>query len=103
MDYFPRQLGIVEERSKKEGLTNVETILSDGKTGLPDACIDVIWMCDVLHEIKERRAVLEELHRVLKSGGVLAIYDGMKERVLSYTGGLFSLAEGDGKFLTFVK
>ncbi|MFC1932568.1 class I SAM-dependent methyltransferase [Chloroflexota bacterium] len=103
LDYFPRQLEIVEEKSKKEGLTNVETILSDGKTGLPDEYVDVIWMCDVLHEIKERRAVLEELHRVLRREGVLAIHDGMREEVLSYTSGLFSLAERDGKFLRFVK
>ena len=103
LDYFPRQLEIVEEKSKKEGLTNVETILSDGKTGLPDEYIDVIWMCDVLHEVKERRAVLEELHRVLRSEGVLAIYDGMRERVLSYTNGLFSLTGRGERLLRFAK
>ena len=103
LDYFPRQLGIVEERSEKAGLTNVETILSDGKIGLPDECIDVVWMCDVLHEIKERREVLEELHRVLRSEGVLAIYDGMREKVLNYTNGLFSLVRRDDKLLKFTK
>ena len=103
LDYLPPQLKIIDEQSRKEGLTNIETILSDSKTGLPDECIDVIWMCDVLHEIKEKRAVLEELHRVLKNEGVLAIYDGMKDKVLSYTAGLFSLSKKDNKLLTFVK
>ena len=103
LDYFPRQLEIVEEKSKKEGLNNIETMLSDSKIGLPDECIDVIWMCDVLHEIKERRAVLEELHRVLKREGVLAIHDGMRDEVLSYTNGLFSLTVKDGKLLKLVK
>ncbi len=103
LDCFPRQLEIVEEKSKQEGLTNIETILSDGKTGLPDECVDVIWMCDVLHEVEERRVVLEELHRVLRREGVLAIYDGMRERVLSYTNGLFSLTGRDGKLLKFIK
>ncbi len=103
LDYFPRQLEIVEEKSRKEGLMNVETILSAGETGLPAESIDVIWMCDVLHEVKERRAVLEELHRVLKREGVLAIYDGMRDEVLSYTNGLFSLTERDGKLLKFIK
>ena len=103
LDYFPRQLEIVEEQSKKEGLTNVETILSDRNTGLPDACIDVIWMCDVLHEVKERRAVLEELYRVLRREGILAIHDGMKERVLNYTSDLFSLTSRDGKLFSFAK
>ncbi len=103
LDYFRRQLGIVEGRLKKEGLTNVKTIHSSGKTGLPAESIDVVWMCDVLHEIKERRAVVEELHRVLRRGGTLAIHDGMREAVLSYTDGLFSLMEKDDKFLRLVK
>ncbi len=103
LDYFPRQLEIVEEKSEKAGLTNIETILSDSKTGLPDECVDVIWMCDVLHEVKERREVLEELHRVLKREGFLAIYDSMGEGVLSYTSGLFSLTERDNKLLRFAK
>lgn len=103
LDCFPRQLKIVRERARKEGLTNIETILSDGKTGLPDECIDTIWMCDVLHEVKQRRAVLEELHRVLRRDGILAIHDGMREKVLSYTTGLFSLIGRDGKLLRFAK
>jgi len=103
LDYFPRQLEIVEEKSEKAGLTNIETILSDSKTGLPDESVDVIWMCDVLHEVKERREVLEELHRVLKREGFLAIYDSMGGRVLSYTNGLFSLTRKDGKLLKFAK
>ena len=103
LDCFPRQLEIVRRRSRKEGLSNIETILSASKTGLPDESVDVVWMCDVLHEIPEKRAVLEELHRVLKKEGVLAIYDGMKDKVLEYTQNLFSLSERDGKLLTFVK
>ncbi len=103
LDYFQRQLEIVVERSKKLGLSNIETILSKKATGLPDESIDVIWMCDVLHEIKERHAVLEELHRVLKSEGLLAIHDGMRDEVLNYTDGLFSLTEKDGKFFRFAK
>ena len=103
LDYFPRQLEMVKERAGQEGLTNIETILSDSKTGLPDKCVDVIWMCDVLHEVKERRAVLEELHKVLRREGVLAIYDGMRERILDYTNGLFSLTGRDGKLFRFAK
>lgn len=103
LDCFPRQLKIVEAKARKEGLSNIETILSESKTGLPNECIDIVWMCDVFHEIKQKRAVLEELHRVVKREGVLAIYDGMKDKVLSYTEGLFSLNGKDGKFLEFAK
>lgn len=103
VDYFPRQLEMVGRQSEKAGLSNIETILSDSQTGLPDESVDTIWLCDVLHEIKERRAVLEELHRVLKNEGVLAIHDGMKDRVLDYTEGLFSLIGQDEKLLRFDK
>ena len=103
LDCLPRPLKIVAGRARKEGLTNIETILSDRRTGLPDECIDVVWMCDVFHEVRQRRAVLEELYRVLRTDGILAIYDGMREKVLGYTTGLFSLISQDGKLLTFVK
>ncbi|MEE8418683.1 MAG: class I SAM-dependent methyltransferase [Dehalococcoidales bacterium] len=103
LDYFPQQLKIVERKAAKAGLSNIETILSSNKTGLPDDSVDIIWMCDVLHEIKERRAVLKELHRVLKKEGALAIYDGMGEETLDYTQELFSLAGRDEKFFRFTK
>lgn len=103
LDCFPRQLEIVAAKSAKEGLRNIETILSDKGTDLPEECIDVIWMCDVLHEIPKKRSVLEELYRILRSDGILAIYDGMRENVLDYTGGLFSLTGRDDKFLRFTK
>ena len=103
LDYFPRQLEIVTERSARAGLVNVETIHSANKTGLPDESVDVIWMCDVLHEIKERREVLTELHRVLRRDGTLALHDGMREKALDYTADLFSLTSRDDKFLRFTK
>ncbi len=40
---------------------------------------------------------------MLKREGVLAIYDGTGDRVLSYVMGLFSLDRRDGKLLKFVK
>jgi len=103
LDCFPRQLEIVEDKLKNEGLTNIETILSENKTGLPDNCVDVAWMCDVLHEVKERREVVEEMHRVLREEGLLVIYDGMRERILDYTTDLFALAGRDDKFFRFTK
>lgn len=103
LDCFPRQLQIVDEKSRKEKLTNIATINSERNTGLPNECIDIIWVCDVLHEVKERRSVLEELHRVLRKEGTLAIYDSMRKEVLDYTDGLFSLTGIDDKLLRFAK
>lgn len=103
LDRSPRQLKIVKKKASKAGLPNIVTICSDNKTGLSDECIDIVWICDAFHEIRQKRAVLEEMHRVLKSEGVLAIYDGMRDEILSYTKGLFSLTGRDDKLLRFVK
>jgi ubiquinone/menaquinone biosynthesis C-methylase UbiE len=103
LDRFPRQLRIVKTRAGKEGLSNIEVILSDLEIGLPDESVDIIWMCDVFHEIRQKREVLEESCRVLKSGGILVIHDGMKDRILHYTDGLFSLNGRHGNLCRFVK
>ena len=103
LDCFPRQLEEVNALARKKGLNNITTILSDCETGLPDVCVDAIWMCDVFHEIKLRREVLAELRRILKNGGTLTIYDGMKDEVLKYTTGSFSLINKEGKLLHFSK
>jgi len=65
--------------------------------------VDIIWMCDVFHEVRQKRAALEELHRVLKKDGILAIHDSMKDRVLTYTGGLFLLNGKHGNLLRLIK
>jgi ubiquinone/menaquinone biosynthesis C-methylase UbiE len=103
LDYFERQLSIVQKRISENGLTNVETIRTDSEIALPDESVDVVWMCDVLHEIREKRTVMAELHRVLKREGALAIYDGMGHKTLEYTSDLFSLARNDSKFFRFTK
>ena len=103
LDCFPRQLEIVAKNSRKKGYENIETILSDRDIGLPARHVDVIWMCDVFHEVPQKRVVVDELHRVLKKDGILSIYDGMKDKVLEYTGGLFTLDRRDGKLLIFHK
>lgn len=103
LDYFKRQLGIVKRKVAKKGLHNVETIHSDSKTHLPDESVDVVWMCDVLHEVRKKKMVMRELHRVLKREGALVIYDGMGDKTLEYTGNLFTLTRKDEKLFKFTK
>jgi ubiquinone/menaquinone biosynthesis C-methylase UbiE len=99
LDYQERQLQIVQKRAGKAGLNNVQTVLSEQKVKLPDESLDVVWMCDVLHEVREKRQVLEEVKRLLKPTGKLIIYDGLKEKLLPFTEGIFSLEKQDGKLL----
>jgi ubiquinone/menaquinone biosynthesis C-methylase UbiE len=56
-------------------LPNVETILSDCNTGLPNDSIDVVLLYDTFHDLADQDGVLKELHRVLKPNGILSFSD----------------------------
>jgi ubiquinone/menaquinone biosynthesis C-methylase UbiE len=80
LDVHPLAVEMVKKLAEKNQLANVETILSDRKTGLPDDSIDVVLLYDVFHDLKNPDGVLEELHRVLKPNGILSLSDHhMKE------------------------
>jgi len=81
VDKDPGQLDIVQHRAASERLGNVKRINTSGQSDLPmeDACIDVVLVYDVLHSSYfpysvDRRKLLSEAQRVLKSGGLLSIY-----------------------------
>jgi ubiquinone/menaquinone biosynthesis C-methylase UbiE len=63
------------EQLKKEGIGNIETILSsDLKTGLKDQSVDVVLLYDVIHLIEDRATLFTEIHRILKSDGLVSVY-----------------------------
>jgi ubiquinone/menaquinone biosynthesis C-methylase UbiE len=71
LDKEPYALDVVKKNAKSEGLSNIETILSDGETGLSDDSIDCVLLIGVLPEFTDREKLLRELHRVCKADGVL--------------------------------
>ena len=75
LDIHPLAVRRVQDIASKKSLTNVETILSDCKTGLPDNSVDVVLLYDTLHTLSDPDGVLKELHRVLKPDGVLSFND----------------------------
>ena len=75
LDTHPLAIQRVQSIASKKQLTNVETICSDCKTGLPDKCIDVALLYDTLHGLSEPNEVLGELRRVLKPNGILSLSD----------------------------
>jgi SAM-dependent methyltransferase len=81
LDIHPLAVGRVERIASRKHLANVETILSDCETGLDSASLDVVLLYDVFHHLGDREGVLQELHRVLRPGGILSFSDHhMKER-----------------------
>jgi ubiquinone/menaquinone biosynthesis C-methylase UbiE len=75
LDVQPLAIEMVKKIAAKNKLTNVETILSERKTGLADESIDVALLYDVFHDLTDPEGVLEELRRVLKVDGILSLSD----------------------------
>jgi ubiquinone/menaquinone biosynthesis C-methylase UbiE len=75
LDAHPLALARVRRIRATMRLTNVETILSECETGLPDDAVDVVLLYDVLHDLSDKGKVLRELRRVLKPGGLLSFSD----------------------------
>jgi ubiquinone/menaquinone biosynthesis C-methylase UbiE len=107
LDIHPLAIKAVEHKAKKKKLTNITTILSDRDTGLPEESIDVVLLYDTIHMITDKRALLKELHRVMKPNGLLSIWVGhMKVKDVSEVvtkNGLFSLRDQRGRLLNFEK
>lgn len=62
LDVTPLAVKMVKNLVEKNGLKNVETIISDCATGLPDKSLDVVLLYDVLHGLEDNKAVLKEIH-----------------------------------------
>ncbi len=107
LDINPLAARAVQKISSKKGLTNVETITSDCRTGLPDDSIDVVLLYDILHELSDPNSVLKELHRVLKPGGTLSLSDHHmnEDEIISKMtrSGLFKLQKKGEKTYNFQK
>ena len=73
LDIHPLAVQRVQQIASRKQLTNVKTICSDCKTGLPDSSIDVVLFYDIFHDLSEPDRVLSELHRVLKPDGILSL------------------------------
>jgi ubiquinone/menaquinone biosynthesis C-methylase UbiE len=107
LDINPNAVQMVKELAAKKQLSNVETILSDCDTHLPDKSVDVVLLYDAFHDLEKPNAVLEELHRVLKTNGILSFSDHhLKENEILYritNCGLFKLLNRGKRTYSFMK
>jgi SAM-dependent methyltransferase len=63
-----------ERNSEKGGVTNLTVILGDAtQPHVPEASIDVAFLCTALGEIPDRSAALAQCYRALKTGGRLSV------------------------------
>lgn len=107
LDVHPLATRSVQKIAKKEGVTNIRTILSDCETGLPSDSLDVILLYDILHDLDYPNRILSELNRVLKAEGILSVSDhhlAENDLILRVTDTrLFRLSRKGDSTLSFVK
>ena len=107
LDVHPLAIKAAKALAWKRHLTNVQTIQSDCRTGLPDRSVDTVLLFDTFHHLSNAGDVLAELHRVLADGGVLSFSDhhmSEEEILRGVTGtGLFRLAERGRRTYAFAK
>ena len=66
----------VADRAEREGLTNVETRVSNERSAeLPAGEVDVAFLCDVYHHFEFHEDMLRSIRRALKPGGRLVVID----------------------------
>lgn len=107
LDIHPLAVQSVEKKAKKEGLTNIVTIISDRDTRLPDQSVDIALAYDMISMVKDKQALAKELHRVLKPNGIFSVLvEHIKvEDVLKILekNSLFSLRDRHGNLINLKK
>jgi ubiquinone/menaquinone biosynthesis C-methylase UbiE len=80
LDLWPPGIEALEERAAAAGQHNIRALLADISKLVPlgESSVDVCLMATVLHDLAEfamADGALQEAHRVLKPGGVLAVVE----------------------------
>jgi len=69
----------LNERAREAGLNNLVGVLGAlDDPRLDPASVDLIFICDVVHHIENRRSYYDKLSKALRPGGRLAIVDFYK-------------------------
>ena len=78
VDINPEAIRYIDNRARKESLSNVKTILSKEKDNdplLPPASVDAVLLLKTYHEIADPVALLEHLRPALRPGARVGIID----------------------------
>jgi SAM-dependent methyltransferase len=103
IDLQPLAIETTKKKVEQAALKNVDLKLADAAdTGLPDSSIDVVFLFGVIHSLPLDK-VLPELHRILRSGGLVSVR-GAESWIKPVTeGGLFRFVGRDNGVLKFQK
>lgn len=87
VDVDAEALDELKKQAEAQRLTNVTTVVSEAAdTRLPPESVDVVFICDVLHEVPEadRLPLVRDAVRALRPGGYLYLIDWRKSRLVRF-------------------
>jgi len=74
-------LGVIATKARQNGLTNIRLLeVRNDSLAIDDETVDIALMVTVLHEIDDKSRILEEVKRILKPGGKLAVIEFNKRQ-----------------------
>lgn len=76
VDIVPKFIKHIRQRADAAGLDWVQTVLcTEDSVELPDASVDLAFICDVYHHFEYPAESLASLHRALRPGATLVLID----------------------------
>ena len=109
LDMDRAALGKLQRKASKEGLQNIQTVLSsDLATGWGDKCVDAVLLHDVLHLIDARVTLFGQVYSVLERDGLVSVYpmhvdNDEVSRQMQESGFSLAAQEYEGNILVFRK
>lgn len=74
-DISPKMIELAKRTAARYN-TQIDSLVSPAEAlDLPDNSIDICYVANLLHHVTDQVKVLQEIHRVLKPGGVLISWD----------------------------
>jgi ubiquinone/menaquinone biosynthesis C-methylase UbiE len=108
VDIQPLAIETVKRKATAKSLANVKAVLVESyDTGIPDSSADMVLLIDAIQGIKEYNVLFHEIHRLLKSDGLLFMDSGhlktTEVKNMVEGTGLFTLIKLDGKNMLLSK
>ncbi len=76
VDISQKFLDHIAASAEKQNLKNIKTVLgTDMSAGLPEASVDVVFICDTYHHFEYPERMMASVHKALKPGGRVVVVD----------------------------
>ncbi len=76
LEIAPRFLDHLRARARREGLDTVSVVRAqEDSVGLPQASVDLAWICDTYHHFEYPQSTLASLMHAIRPGGSLVLVD----------------------------